>query len=520
MFLSEFDKETLEVLNNDWPLWARLKQRPPLCDWRTWLILGGRGAGKTRTGAEWLKGIALADPHYPGCSGGRVAVIGTSYDDMRDVMIEGESGLLAIHKKSERPQWISSRKELIWNNGTVGKLFSSANPEGLRGNQFGAAWADEVCKWSNVEQTWVMLQFCLRLGNNPRQVVTTTLKPLKLLKKLMKDPTTITVRSTTSGGDRASQAFSRNPVVYRCIRMISEAASSMPFAVRENRAELNEHPLLDILSKPNARQSGPKFLECLYGHLLIAGNVFLTKIEVAEELREIHILDPVKVRPILDEKGWPKSYEHVTGSRVTRYELDEILHLALFNPSDDVNGLSPLSSAHMALDIHNSASNWNKALLDNSARPSGALVYSSSEGENLTDEQFSRLKGELEEGYTGSTRAGRPMLLEGGLDWKAMGYSPRDMDFMQAKNGAAREIALAFGVPPMLLGIPGDNTYSNYQEANRAFWRQTVLPLANKTACDIGNWLASDFGESVALIPNMESVDALASDREGLSIRA
>ena len=321
--------------------------------------------------------------------------------------------------------------------------------------------------------------------------------------------------STLDGGDHASKAFAKNPVVYRCIRMISEAASSMPFLVRENRVELNEHPLLDILSKLNSRQSGPKFMECLYGHLLISGNAYLTKIEVADRIREIHILDPCKMRPILDEKGWPKYYEYQTGSQIARYELDDILHMALFNPSDDINGLSPLSSAHMALDIHNSASGWNKALLDNSARPSGALVYASSAGENLTDEQFNRLKGELEEGYTGATKAGRPMVLEGGLDWKAMGYSPRDMDFMQAKNGAAREIALAFGVPPMLLGIPGDNTYSNYQEANRAFWRQTVLPLANKTACDIGNWLASSFEEGLTLLPNLETVDALFADREG-----
>lgn len=192
------DEKAIEAIKADWPLWARLKQRPPLCDWRTWLVLGGRGAGKTRTGAEWLKGVAMADPHYPGSSGGRIALVGTSYDDMRDVMVEGESGLLAIHKKSERPQWVASRKELIWSNGTIGKLFSSINPEGLRGSQFGAVWCDEICKWQNLQQTWDMLQFCLRLGKNPRQVVTTTPKPLTLLKKLIKDPTTITVRSTTS----------------------------------------------------------------------------------------------------------------------------------------------------------------------------------------------------------------------------------------------------------------------------------------------------------------------------------
>jgi HK97 family phage portal protein len=131
----------------------------------------------------------------------------------------------------------------------------------------------------------------------------------------------------------------------------------------------------------------------------------------------------------------------------------------------------------MALDTHNASGRWNKALLDNSARPSGALVYAPKEGGNLTDEQFDRLKTELEQGYTGATRAGRPLLLEGGLDWKAMGLTPRDMDFVEAKHSASRDIALAFGVPPMLLGIPGDNTYANYQEANRAFYRLTVLPL-------------------------------------------
>ena len=149
----------------------------------------------------------------------------------------------------------------------------------------------------------------------------------------------------------------------------------------------------------------------------------------------------------------------------------------------------------MALDIHNAAGRWNKALLDNSARPSGALVYAPKEGGNLSDEQFDRLKAELEDGYSGAARAGRPLLLEGGLDWKAMGLTPKDMDFIEAKHGAARDVALAFGVPPMLLGIPGDNTYANYQEANRAFYRMTVLPLVARTAKELSAWLAPAFGE-------------------------
>lgn len=197
IFLESQNPETIEKLKYDWPIWARYKQRPPISDWRTWLVMGGRGAGKTRTGAEWIKGVALADPHFPGSGGGRIALVGTNYEDARDVMVEGESGILAIHCHGDWPKWHSSRRELEWPNGTIGKLFSSSDPEGLRGSKFGAAWCDEICKWRNLEQTWDMLQFCLRIGANPRQVVTTTPKPLKLLKKLIADPMTVTVRSTT-----------------------------------------------------------------------------------------------------------------------------------------------------------------------------------------------------------------------------------------------------------------------------------------------------------------------------------
>lgn len=208
LFLEELTDDEITRLKFDWPLWARLKQRPPLTDWRTWLLLGGRGAGKTRTGAEWLKGVALGDPHFPGSSGGRVALVGTSYEDMRDVMVEGESGLLAISGKRERPNWFPSRRELVWPNGVIGKLFSSADPEGIRGNQFGAAWLDEAAKWHKLDETWDMLQFCLRLGKYPRQVMTTTPKPLKFFKKLMEDETTVVVRSSTrENADNLADGF-------------------------------------------------------------------------------------------------------------------------------------------------------------------------------------------------------------------------------------------------------------------------------------------------------------------------
>ena len=192
--------------------------------------------------------------------------------------------------------------------------------------------------------------------------------------------------------------------------------------------------------------------------------------------------------------------------------------MRLFHPTNDHYGLSPLEAAGTAVDLHNSALSWNKALLDNAARPSGALVYKGPEGaENLTDEQFERLKAELAETYQGAQNAGRPLVLDGGLEWQAMSMTPADMDFIESKREAARSIALAFGVPPMLLGIPGDNTYSNYREANLAFYRQTVLPLVKKTAAAITNWLGRSFDASVEV--DAAHVDALASDRDALWAR-
>jgi HK97 family phage portal protein len=177
--------------------------------------------------------------------------------------------------------------------------------------------------------------------------------------------------------------------------------------------------------------------------------------------------------------------------------------------------MSPIEAASSAIDLHNAASGWNKALLDNAARPSGALVYGGADG-HLTEEQFARLKAELESNYQGAMNAGRPLLLEGGLDWKPMSLTPKDMDFLEAKHASAREIALALGVPPMLLGIPGDNTYANYQEANRVFWRQTVLPLAARTLKAIGGWLAPSFGEALTLRPALDEVEALSAERAAL----
>jgi HK97 family phage portal protein len=320
----------------------------------------------------------------------------------------------------------------------------------------------------------------------------------------------------------AQQGFARNPVVYRCVRLIAESATRVPLAVEENGKRLNDHPALQLLARPNARQSGGELMEAVYAYLQTAGNAYLEAAVVEGEVRGLYSLRPDRMRVVAGADGWPTAYDYTAGGRTLRLSqqpapIPRVLHMALFDPLDDHYGMAPLSAAQQSLDIHNAAAAWNKALLDNAARPSGALVYSAAAG-NLTPDQFERLKGELEQGFAGAANAGRPMVLEGGLDWKTIALSPRDMDFVEARHAAARDIALAFGVPPMLLGLPGDNTYANLVEANRALWRQTIVPLVRRVADDLGAWLAPAFG-GLTLTPDLDGIEALAEDRAALWAR-
>ena len=322
----------------------------------------------------------------------------------------------------------------------------------------------------------------------------------------------------------AREGFARNPVVYRSVRMVAEAAAAVPWLLYEGTREVTEHPLLALLALPNPRMAGGAFLEAVYGHLMCAGNAYVEAVAVEGAPRELHALRPDRMKVVPGADGWPAAYEYSVNGRCVRFSMGEggvppVLHLVLFHPLDDHYGMAPIEAARQSLDVHNAAGAWTKALLDNSARPSGALVYQGKDGGNLSDEQFDRLKKELEEGYQGGRNAGRPLLLEGGLDWKAMALTPRDMDFAEAKATAAREIALAFGVPPMLLGIPGDNTYANYAEANRAFWRQTVIPLVARTAAALGQWLAPAYGGGLRLGYDADAIEALSAEREALWAR-
>jgi HK97 family phage portal protein len=313
--------------------------------------------------------------------------------------------------------------------------------------------------------------------------------------------------------------FAGNPVGFRCVKMIAEAAAALPLILQDCEQRFAVHPVLRLIKCPNPAQGRAELFEALYGQLLLTGNAYIEAVGAGGVPVELHVLRSDRMSVVPGSDGWPVAYEYAVAGRKHRFDVREgvpcVCHIKSFHPQDDHYGLSPLQAAAQAVDVHNSASRWSKALLDNAARPSGAIVYKGPEGQGaMSGDQYDRLVSEMEAHHQGARNAGRPMLLEGGLDWKPMGFSPSDMEFQKTKESAAREIALAFGVPPMLLGIPGDATFANYQEANRAFYRLTVLPLAMRVAATVAAWLGRMSGEALDLAPDLDQVPALAAERD------
>lgn len=323
-----------------------------------------------------------------------------------------------------------------------------------------------------------------------------------------------TVSLTKSG-------FAGNPVGFRAVKLIAEAAAALPLVLQDSARRYDMHPVMEVIRNPNPGQGRAELFEALYGQILLSGNGYLEAVGGGEDAMplELHVLRSDRMNLVPGSDGWPVAYEYAVGGRKHRFNMTggfaPILHLKSFHPQDDHYGLSPMQAAATAIDVHNAASRWSKALLDNAARPSGAIVYRGTDGQGqMSEEQYGRLQDEMSTYHMGAANAGRPMLLEGGLDWKQMGFSPSDMEFQKTKESAAREIATAFGVPPMMLGIPGDATYSNYQEANRAFYRLTVLPLATRIAANVAEYLGGFIGERVVLKPDLDQVPALSVERE------
>ncbi len=297
-----------------------------------------------------------------------------------------------------------------------------------------------------------------------------------------------------------------NAIAQRAVRLVADGVASAPLTSIDPA----------LLALVNATSGGQALLETVAVHLLLHGNAYIEILYgPGGSPCELYALRPERIAVEADARGWPMAYIYRVGDASSRMAAENVIHIRSMHPLDDHYGLGCLGAASGAIAAHNAAAKWNKALLDNAARPSGALVYETAEGSGLSNEQFERLKGELADSFQGAGNAGRPMLLEGGLKWQALSLSPAEMDFAGMKASAAREIALAFGVPPMLLGLPGDATYANYREANKALWRQAILPLAAKILAAIGEGLRPVWPDA-ALSIDLDQIAALSEDRERL----
>ena len=322
----------------------------------------------------------------------------------------------------------------------------------------------------------------------------------------------------------ADEAYMSNVIAHRAIDMVSSAAASVRLKLnavgpKGTRREIKDHPVLNILRQPNPSQAMGDFFQSLYHFRLISGNAFIQAVGPKEsQPSELYLLRPDRVAVIAGKGVMPVGYRYTVGEKSVDFPVDrvtgqsQILHLKNFHPLNDWYGLSPVEAAAYSIDQHNQSGAWNQALLQNGARPSGALVVRMEQnaGGALSEEQYHRVKHQIDEQFSGASNAGRPILLEGGLDWKELSLTPKDMDFVEAKNSSARDIALAFGIPPQLLGLPGDNTYTNLQEARLALWEQTVMPLVTYTASAFNNWLVPMFGGGIELVPDTDGISALA----------
>ena len=325
--------------------------------------------------------------------------------------------------------------------------------------------------------------------------------------------------------DLAKEGYLENAIVYRCVNEIAKGASSVPFVVKSGDDILEEHQLNAILSRPNPLQSYSEFFNSLYGYLMLSGNAYILKVGPDNQPpQELHLLRPDRIVVKGDKNYMPERYEYMVNGRIEKvYDVDQengfsdIKHIKLWNPLDDFYGCSPLSAAAVEIDQHNLSSKHNVNLLNNGARPSGAVIFKPKDDAgmtvNLTDSQRQQLMTDLNNRFSGTSNAGRPLLLEGDFDWKEMGLSPKDMDFINLKHLSATDIALCFGVPSQLVGVPDAQTYANVAEARLALYEETIIPYLRKIQSDLNEWLVPMFGDDLRFSFDVDAIPALSERR-------
>jgi len=326
--------------------------------------------------------------------------------------------------------------------------------------------------------------------------------------------------------DLAKDGYMQNAIVYRCVNEIANGASAVPYMIKQGDDVLEYHPIMDLLDRPNPLQSNSEFFASLYGYLLLSGNSYVLKVGADNQPpSELHLLRPDRITIKGGQNYIPEKYQYIISGRVhAEYDVDQetansdLKQIKLWNPLDDYYGLSPLAAGALEIDQHNMAAKHNVNLLNNGARPSGAVVFKPKDDQgfavNLTESQRQQLLTDLNNRFSGTSNAGRPMLLEGDFDWKEMGLSPKDMDFGNLKHMATTDIALCFGVPSQLVGVPDAQTYANVAEARLALYEETIIPYLKKIESDMNEWLVPMFGEELMFCYDIDSIPALSERRK------
>jgi len=326
--------------------------------------------------------------------------------------------------------------------------------------------------------------------------------------------------------DYAKDGYQENAIVHRCIQLISNSASAVKIDVFSGDTKLDNHELISLLQRPNPLQSGVEYFSSLYSYLLISGNSYLLRdTEGFTPPRELYLLRPDRIEIKANESIIPESYNYVIDG-ITRnvYRVDpktgqgQVKQIKLLSPLDDFYGLSPIMASAYNIDQHNLAGMHNVALLKNGCTPSGMLKFEPTDetgmSTQLTDDQRARLLEDLEFRFQGTHNSGRPMLLEGNFSYQQLGLNPKDMDFLELLNLSAREIALCFGVPAQLIGIPDSQTYSNMETAKLALYEETVIPLLSRVESDLNEYLSPLYDGDIRIQYDLDSIPAMAEKRK------
>lgn len=330
----------------------------------------------------------------------------------------------------------------------------------------------------------------------------------------------------------SDDAYKRCVIAYRCINVISKGAATIPLKVKRGVDQMGNggtelppsHPLVKLLARPNPLQSAAWFRQSVAAYLLLSGNTYIEGVGPFKEGSaplELWSLRPDRMKVVPGPRG-PAGFTYEVNGQLKEWDFDPIdgrgpiLHMKFWNPLDDWYGMSPIEAAAYSVDAHNMAGEWNQGLLQNGCRPSGAMVYKPGESSppNLSDKQKQDLKEQLNSAQAGTRNAGRPLILDGGLEWQQMSMTPSEMDWLEGKHNSAREICIVYDVPPMILGIPGDNTYSNQQEARQSLYQDTIIPF-NKSLLDgLNSWVSPLFGDDITIVQDIENLPALAGVRK------